>query len=181
MALTNTSYLVLGMLHTGAKSGYDIKRMVELSARFFWKISPVQIYPELQRLEEKGLITGHDDLQSPRRRRSYELTDLGLTSLRNWLTGNDKMPIELRDIGLLKLFFADAIEPEQAISHVRALRERSEAMAERLHSQIQPAAAEAQEAEGVEFPARAARLGIEYHEWLVEWYGRLESELEAEL
>ena len=55
MELGHTSYVILGMLRKGAKSGYEIKAKADISTRFFWAISYGQIYPELKRLERAGL------------------------------------------------------------------------------------------------------------------------------
>ena len=45
--LNGTAYVILGMLGLGARTGYDIKRIVDQSTRFFWAASYGQIYPEL--------------------------------------------------------------------------------------------------------------------------------------
>ena len=74
-------FVVLGMIRQGARSGYAIKRAVEISIRFFWTISQAQIYPSLTRLERAGLVTGTSEplgrpprriprLRRPARRRS---------------------------------------------------------------------------------------------------------------
>ena len=55
MDLNPTAYVILGMLRNEARSGYEIKRMVDRSTRFFWAASYGQIYPELRRLEDAGL------------------------------------------------------------------------------------------------------------------------------
>ena len=60
MSLSTTAYVILGMLRLGAESGYDIKKAVEVSTRFFWTISEAQIYPTLALLDEQGLIDGRD-------------------------------------------------------------------------------------------------------------------------
>lgn len=177
MELTNTSFVVLGMLNIGARSGYDIKRAVALSAKHFWKISPVQVYPELQRLEAGGLVAGQDDPDSARKRRTYELTDAGREALREWITNGEDSPFELRDAGLLRLFFADAVEREDAIECVRMMRERSENLLSEFREQILPAAQHARDRSGLVFPAEAARMGAELHEWLVEWCRRFEETL----
>src|SRR5436190_790029 len=54
--LDSPAYLVLGMVRLGARSGYEIKQAVEISLRFFWTISPAQIYPSLERLEQSRSI-----------------------------------------------------------------------------------------------------------------------------
>jgi hypothetical protein len=71
------AYVVLGMVRLGARSGYEIKQMVELPIRFFWTISQVQIYPSLERLESAGLVKGRSEPQGKRPKRVYEITPRG--------------------------------------------------------------------------------------------------------
>src|SRR5919108_6206301 len=124
--LTPSSYVVLGMLGLGARTGYDVRRAVELSARFFWTISPVQIYPELKRLETAGMVEGHDDPRGGRPRRAYQLTDRGHAALEDWLAADEELTYELRDLGMLKLFFADAAPDDARVAgHLEAMAERS--------------------------------------------------------
>ena len=59
--LNPSDYVVLGMTGLGARSGYEIKRTVERSIRFFWTISPAQVYPSLAKLEQAGLLSGRDE------------------------------------------------------------------------------------------------------------------------
>src|SRR5215204_7172785 len=103
--LSSTSYVVLGMLRLGKRTGYDIKQLVDKSTRFFWAASYGQIYPELKRLEQAELIRGEDDASDGRRRRAYELTAAGRKVLHDWLTSDQPLVRELRHEGVLKLFF----------------------------------------------------------------------------
>ena len=109
VSLSNSAAAVLGMVALGARSGYEIRRAAELSLRFFWALGPPQIYAELKRLEQEGLITGRDDARGGRARRLYEITPAGEQALQAWLTDPDDVgALELRDPELLRLFFADA-------------------------------------------------------------------------
>jgi PadR family transcriptional regulator AphA len=58
MELSPTAYVILGMLRNQPRSGYEIKRVVDLSTRFFWAASYGQIYPELRALAQAGLVEG---------------------------------------------------------------------------------------------------------------------------
>src|SRR5207248_9293619 len=49
MKLRPPSYLMLGMVRLGAKSGYAIKKATDVSTRVFWPTSLAQVYPELAR------------------------------------------------------------------------------------------------------------------------------------
>jgi DNA-binding PadR family transcriptional regulator len=177
MDLKPSGYVVLGMLSVGARTGYEIKRLVELSARFFWTISPVQIYPELKRLEAGGLVLGRADDRGGIRRRQFELTPSGLQALREWLTSAEELTVEWRDMGLLKLFFADVLEPEEALDRVRALGERSARLGELFRSEIVPAAELAVERRGKDYSALVARFGLDFNEWVTQWCEQMEREI----
>ena len=83
--LRPASYMVLGMVNLGARSGYAIKKAADISTAAFWPTSLAQVYPELERLEQGGLLVRRDDPQGARRRSSYELTDEGRSALLSWL------------------------------------------------------------------------------------------------
>src|SRR5204862_7708103 len=76
MDLSPTAKVVLGMIASGARTGYDIKRTVERSTAFFWGASYGQIYPELERLERGGLVKGKV-VAGGRARREYSVTAKG--------------------------------------------------------------------------------------------------------
>ena len=82
--LTPTAYVILGMLHGGPKSGYEVKSVVDHSTRFFWAASFGQIYPELKRLEKAALVEGTNAPRDGRKRTVYELTASGRMALRAW-------------------------------------------------------------------------------------------------
>jgi DNA-binding PadR family transcriptional regulator len=164
--LTPPAYVVLGMVRLGARSGYEIKQTVEQSIRFFWTISPVQIYPSLAQLDRAGMITGQAEPQGQRPRRVYEITQAGETALRQWLRRAEAMPFELRDIGLVKLFFADALGPGEAAELLGAIRRRSEDRVATLRA-IEPTARAAED-QGNVYPMLTLRMGIAYHQAMID-------------
>ena len=177
ITLNNTAVVILGLLASGPKSGYDIKHIVDRSTRFFWRASYGQIYPELRRLEANGLVRGHAKSRGDRARTEYELTRAGRAALRDWLTSSGELTHEIRDEGLLRFFFSDELEPEEQMANLRAMRERYERLAVRLREEIEPFAADAPG----EFPLLTARFGIELYESLSAWCERMEAELETSL
>ena len=173
MELSPTAYVILGMLRTTPKSGYEIKALVDHSTRFFWPASYGQIYPELRRLEKAGLIEGADGSRDGRKRTVYRLAPAGRKELRAWLR-EPPQTFEIRDEGLLKLFFADALPAEEAVATLRAMREHALAVIERLR-EVEP---KAMAAGG--FPLMVLRGGIESNEFYADWCERMERELLAE-
>src|SRR5919197_5917243 len=151
MDLSKTAYVILGMLELGRRTGYEIKSLVDVSTRFFWAASYGQIYPELARLEQAGLVKGESDRTNGRRRKAYELTPAGRRALEEWLTSDEPLHVELRHEGALKLFFADSLPLEQQREQLRRLRVRHEEVAAALR-QIRPAASQAAADSGRRFP-----------------------------
>jgi PadR family transcriptional regulator AphA len=173
MKLSNTAYVILGLLRKGPKSGYEIKSFVDRSVRFFWTASYGQIYPELRKLAEAGLIEGKPTPQGGRKRTVYRLTAEGRRELRRWL---DEPPevFELRDEGLLKLFFAGA-SPDAARKAIEAKRAANEETLRQL-SEIEPMAKAAPD----RFPDMVLRYGVAWSEFIIEWCDSALAELRDE-
>lgn len=170
--LTASDHLVLGMVALGARSGYEIKQTVELSIRFFWTISPAQIYPSLATLEHAGLLTGRDEPRGGRPRRAYELTEAGFQALIDWLRYAEPMPFELRDIAMVKLFFADALEPADAHNLLGQVEARSQERIATLEA-IRPAA-ESTARQGNVHPLLTLELGIAVHQAMADVCARFD-------
>jgi PadR family transcriptional regulator AphA len=171
--LNPTAYVILGMLRTTPRSGYEIKALVDKSTRFFWAASYGQIYPELRRLAKAGLIEGSDAPRDGRRRTVYEITAKGRKALRAWLR-EPPQTFETRDEGLLKLFFAAALPPQDAVKTLEAMRERSGETLAHLR-EVEP---KAMAAGG--YPLMVLRGGIELNEWYSDWCERMQAQLLAE-
>lgn len=171
MELSPTAYVILGMVSREPRSGYEIKAVVDETTRFFWAASYGQIYPELKRLSEAGLVEGVDASRGERKRNVYAITADGEKELKAWLR---KAPAtaEMREEGLLKLFFAGVLPPEEAVATLRAMREQRLGLAARLRS-MEPKALAKEDP----FPLMVLRGGIEFNEWFADWCERMERRL----
>lgn len=111
-ALGPSSYIVLGLLsQCGSGTSYDLKRWADTSVGHFWTFPRSQLYAEPQRLAALGFLAETQE-DSGRRKRTYRVTATGQAALQDWLSQPAGFP-ELRDLGLLKLFFAEQGPPEQ--------------------------------------------------------------------
>ena len=173
MELNATAYVILGFVRKGPKSGYEIKALVDNSTRFFWAASYGQIYPELKRLAEAGLIVGSDSPTGGRKRTVYEITADGEEELRSWLRQRPQT-FEMRDEGLLKLFFADALPREEAVEILRAMRAERLAVNERLRA-IKDLKLKGEIEDP--FPLIVLEGGLEFSEWFADWCERMEARL----
>jgi PadR family transcriptional regulator, regulatory protein AphA len=112
ISLGPTSYLVLGMLTSfGPSTPYELKRYVADSVGHFWSFPHAQLYSEPVRLAGAGLVAEKRE-PAGRRRRVFRVTPAGRRALRDWLAEASAEPTEIRDLGLLKLFFADQAGPD---------------------------------------------------------------------
>jgi DNA-binding PadR family transcriptional regulator len=108
-------YALLGALADSPRTGYALLKHFEQSLAYAWPASHSQIYPELARLLEAGLIeqTG----TGARGSKTYAITDEGLEDVRRWLreTEPDR---RVRSEAALKTFFLWLLEPDQAASQL---------------------------------------------------------------
>jgi PadR family transcriptional regulator, regulatory protein AphA len=168
--LSPTAYVILGMVSREARSGYEIKAAVDESTRFFWAASYGQIYPELKRLSEASLVEGVDAPRGERKRTVYAITDAGMEALTDWLR-RPPQTAEMREEGLLKLFFSGVLPAEDASATLRAMRERRLELAARLRG-MEPKALEKDP-----FSLMVLQGGVEYNEWFAGWCERMEARL----
>jgi DNA-binding PadR family transcriptional regulator len=109
----------------GASTPYDLKRFVENSIGYFWPFPHTQLYTEPERLAAAGLLEETRE-DGGRRRRHYTVTDAGRARLQAWLEEPETAPTEYRDVGVLKLFFAELATPEdvETLARTQAAAQR---------------------------------------------------------
>ena len=81
---------------------------------------------------------------------------------------------EMRDEGLLKLFFADALPREEALEILRTMRAQRLEVSERLRA-IKELKLKGELEDP--FPLVVLEGGLEFTEWFVDWCGRMEARL----
>jgi PadR family transcriptional regulator AphA len=117
--LTPVSYVVLGLVAEGATTSYDMKQMAARSVGYFWNFPHSQLYAEPARLVQLGLLAEEQEAAG-RRRRVYTLTPAGRTALDDWLREPTSEQTQIRDTGLLKLFFGEGLSSEEIAELARA-------------------------------------------------------------
>ena len=163
ITLTPTSFIVLGLLEfAGPSTPYALKQGVAGTVGNFWSVPHSQLYAEPARLAAAGYVTEEQE-PGGRRRRTYAITEAGREALRAWLADTALPAPEMRDPGLLKLFFgADpaAIAPAEAARH-RARLEDYRAMRAAIEGQPEAAG-----------PLLTLEAGIAHAEvWVAYWEG----------
>ena len=100
-------------------SGLDLARRFDKSIGYFWSATHQQIYRELARLEEAGLIASEAQPETRGQKKIYRPLPAGLDELRRWIAlPEDAAP--LRDGLMVRLRAEAAIGPsglQAAIAH----------------------------------------------------------------
>jgi DNA-binding PadR family transcriptional regulator len=109
-------HAILGFLNYEPMTGYDIKKMIDISVSHFWPAVQSQIYRTLSRMEQDGWLAEETIPQPPRPpRKVYHLTDEGREELFRWL--NEPQPLaETRLAWLIQIFFAGRLDDAQVLS-----------------------------------------------------------------
>ncbi|NQY15100.1 MAG: PadR family transcriptional regulator [Henriciella sp.] len=124
-ALHPSSFIILGIVERlGDATSYDLKNWADGSIGYFWNFSRASLYKEPARLVQLGLLSERQE-ETGRRRRLYAMTDKGRTALSDWLATPSEQATEIRDLGLLKLYFAqsgtqaalDSLIQDQLLAH----------------------------------------------------------------
>jgi DNA-binding PadR family transcriptional regulator len=127
--LVSLRIAALGLLAQEPGSGYDLLKHFEKSMANVWPATQSQLYGELNKLADAGLIEVSDI--GPRGRKEYRITDAGRAELRRWVSNPQDDP-PFRSAELLRVFLLGEVPPEQARDHVLAMADRAEAEVKRL-------------------------------------------------
>lgn len=159
-------HALLGVLAEGPRTGYALVRHLAQSIAYTWPASHSQVYPELARLREAGLI--RETGAAPRGGRVYELTDAGLDEVRTWL--RETAPSRtVRDEAALRLFFLWLLEPGEAADYLRGEVERARAVLVELEAIAAQPDSDTPKTRAyrvaLELGLRSARARVEWAEW----------------
>jgi DNA-binding PadR family transcriptional regulator len=113
-----TSYALLGLLTFGDElTGYELKQRADRTLRFYW-VSPAmsQVYSELTRLKERGLVlarTGGDTT-------TYRISARGRSALEEWMRESEPGFSVLKHPVALRLLFGHVVDPATTIAMLKA-------------------------------------------------------------
>ncbi len=106
------SHAILSALTDRPCSGYDLAKQFDGSVGFFWHASHQQIYRELTKLEQQGVVTAEAVAQEGKPdKKVYRVTETGKTALKDWIAQPSKCAPTKDDL-LVKLFVGHLVPPE---------------------------------------------------------------------
>jgi DNA-binding PadR family transcriptional regulator len=161
-----TAASLLGFLHAGPMTGWDLARAVENSIGDFWNVTRSQIYRELRNLGKLGLVESGET--GPRERRPFAITGQGRAAFSAWISrppGDDIVRSPL----LLTVFFGGHVDEARLERFLVAHRVRHEqrlADYRALHATIR----EQQELRWIRY---ALEYGIQHEQSVLRWMENL--------
>lgn len=129
--MVSLRFATLGLLAQQPGSGYDLLKRFEKSMANVWPATQSQLYSELNRLADAGLIEVTD--VGPRGRKEYRVTAEGRAELRRWITdAGDDPPLRRPD--LLRVFLLGELTPAAARGYATDFADRARAELARLEA-----------------------------------------------
>jgi DNA-binding PadR family transcriptional regulator len=105
-------HAMLGLLAVEPATGYDLTRRFDHSLGNAWHASHSQIYPELGRLEDEGMI--EVVAEGARNSKTWALTGAGRAELRRWLVEVEPSRQQRNETALRTFLAPRLIEPADA-------------------------------------------------------------------
>jgi PadR family transcriptional regulator AphA len=168
-------YSILGLLHYRDMHGYQLKKTIENQFGHMWTINYGQIYPNLKKLKEEGLVTMIEDANHGEKgpsRKMYSITEKGNRVFREWLESLPEKNMILRDPFLMRFVFfgfgdrkrAIEIVDDQITLYETQMKKRREDLERLKHHDI--------------YVRLMAELGVKMNQLLLEWLERSRKEIQ---
>jgi DNA-binding PadR family transcriptional regulator len=155
---------LLGFLHDGPKTGWDLLQEVSATLSRFWSVTPSHVYRELQNLERRRFVKAKP--RGPRDKKPFAITKSGRDAFARWIT-NEPGAEQIRFPLLVTLWFGrhlDAAVLAQFVAAERTQHEERLAMYEALAARTRP-----------EDPYTTAVIafGVHYERAMLDWLSGL--------
>lgn len=168
-SLNATAASLLGFLHAGAMTGWDLVAAADVVIGDFWSLTRSQVYRELATMEGAGLVVAGEI--GPRERRPYQLTDAGRDAFAAWLD-QEPGPEQIRYPLLLTMAFGEHLDPKRLAAFVASHRQAHTTRLEGYE------AMRAQAGAGLGPYAEATLdFGIRYERAVLDWFDHLAPEV----
>ncbi|MEU0153681.1 PadR family transcriptional regulator [Micromonospora fulviviridis] len=166
--LNATAASLLGFLHDGPMTGWDLVTVAQQRIGAFWSLTQSQVYRELTAMAAAGLVRAGE--RGRRDRQPYEITEAGRRAFAEW-AGRPPTDETIRFPLLLTVLFGRHLPPERLAGYLGTHRA---AHAARLADYQAAAAALPPEADEIEpYAVATLRFGLAYERAVLEWFDAL--------
>lgn len=176
---------ILGYLSMKPLSGYDIKKLFDMSAAYFWPADQAQIYRSLKKLNQEGLIELKErESGKTVERKVYAITDKGRETLHEWLMDTGEPDLIARASYTIQLFFSGTLSREDQLEFLNAQLKANNALLQKLWDKYNRYGGVVAETAGISTNDRRFESAIYACRWGIargEAYGKLMKEIIAEI
>jgi DNA-binding PadR family transcriptional regulator len=166
--LNATAASLLGFLHDGPMTGWDLVAAAQQRIGDFWSLTQSQVYRELNAMAQAGLVEAGE--RGRRDRQPYAITDAGRAAFAAWAArepGHETIRFPL----LLTVMFGRHVPGDRLAGYIAAHRK---AHAERLASyERERAELPAEAAEAEPYAVAALDFGLAYERAVLAWFDAL--------
>jgi DNA-binding PadR family transcriptional regulator len=105
-------YAILGLVNRRSMTGYDISKEFGEELINFWSAKHSQIYPELKKLLDEGLVEYKIEITGDvLEKKVYTVTEKGRKDFLVWLEKDEKLEPPPKDQFRLRSYFSQLMEP----------------------------------------------------------------------
>jgi DNA-binding PadR family transcriptional regulator len=167
--LNATAASLLGFLHDGPLTGWDLVQTAQREIGDFWSLTQSQVYRELAAMAEAGLVEAGE--RGRRERRPYSLTEAGRAAFAEWVS-REPGPETIRFPLLLTVLFGRHLPAERLAEFLeahRAVHADRFADYQRQHRDAVAAGA----ADAAPYAVATLEFGLAYERAVLDWFDKL--------
>ncbi|WP_433678124.1 PadR family transcriptional regulator [Nocardia sp. CA-119907] len=161
-SLNSTAASLLGFLHDGPMSGWDLVTQAQDRIGDFWTITQSQVYRELAAMDAAGLVEKGET--GARDRTPYQITDAGREAFLEWVA-RDPGAETIRVPLLLTLSFGKHVDPDHLDRIIAANKEIHQQRLDRYLTDDHTGMSSYQRA--------TLEFGIGYERTVLAWFDKL--------
>jgi DNA-binding PadR family transcriptional regulator len=113
-------FAILGLLCREPMTGYDLSKEFSHGLLRYWNATHSQIYPELKKLVDEGLVVFNVVMQGKLEKKLYTLTGSGRAEFMDWLTIYEPVEQNAKDVFKLRLYFSDSMSDQELLTQLEA-------------------------------------------------------------
>jgi DNA-binding PadR family transcriptional regulator len=174
------AHAILSLLSHQAFSGYEIAKEFQGSVGYFWQASHQQIYRELKKLEEQGLVRMEEiSHEGPLNKKIYYITDLGKQTLAEWIDSETELGVVREDI-LVKIFAGHLVDRQVLIRQLEQQRRLYQKNLSNLRNKEQEKFSQPEKLENARFCQNLTlQMGLKYYQTWIDWCDESIKKLQA--
>ncbi|MBN1531086.1 MAG: PadR family transcriptional regulator [Spirochaetes bacterium] len=160
--------IILGYLMQRERTGYEIKKQMEMSTTYFFNTSLGCIFPAFKKLEKNRLVSVKRTVEGGRTKKTYSVTEKGKREFLAWL-GDETSIAKIKDEALLKIFFFTQLPAEGRERMLRDYLEKLDGFIEHLADLRQFLIDSMPDYDY--FRMTVLEFGIDYYQFIRRWFG----------